>query len=459
MLHSVSRRGARTTSAVLVALVALATALTAAVAAPAHGANRVTPGGFTGYGFDQCITQSQEVMDTWLTTSPYWAVGVYIAGDSRFCGDDKQTELTPQWVGTQLRKGWRLLPITVGPQASCAVRYKDKVRIRPNPADDYAAAREQGRLEARDTVQRAKALGIVPGSTLWYDLEHVVPTSITPRCRASALAFLSAWTRTLHKLDYVSGMYSSASSWISILDDARVSSPKYAMPDRIWIAEWVKPESYRRPPTATPPSLLSQFIADDGWLPGNRMRQYRGGHDETYGGVTVNIDTNYLDLGPGTRPGKAAKLCGGIRVDFPRYRAVASGARSAQVHALKCFLKRKKLYGGKVNAFYNRGTVRAVRRFQETRGLGVTGRVGRSTWTVLLSEGRSEPVVKIGSGGAPVRRVQRALNAAVRAGLPVDGVFGPSTTAAVRTYQREVGLRSTGVVAADTWARLAAGAL
>jgi len=459
MLLSVSRRGAHTTSVVLIALVALATVLTGAVAAPAQAANRATPGGFTGYGFDQCVTQSQEVMDTWLTTSPYWAVGIYIAGDSRFCGDDKQTELTPEWVGTQLRKGWRLLPITVGPQASCAERYKDEVRIRPNPADDYAAAREQGRLEARDTVQRARALGIASRSTLWYDLEHVIPTSITPRCRASALAFLSAWTRTLHNLDYVSGFYSSASSWMAILDEARVFAPKYAMPDRIWIAEWVKPESYRRPPTATPPSLLSSYVDDDGWLPGNRMRQYRGGHDETYGGVTVNIDTNYLDLGPGTRPGKAAKLCGGIRIDFPRYRALARGARGAQVSALQCFLKRKRLYDGKVTGFYHRGTARAVRRFQDSRGLDVTGRVARGTWTVLLSEGRSEPVVKIGSGGAAVRRVQRALNAAVRAELAVDGIFGPSTTAAVRAYQREVGLRRTGVVAADTWARFAAGAL
>jgi hypothetical protein len=231
------------------------------------------------------------------------------------------------------------------------------------------------------------------------------------------------------------------------------------MPDRIWIAEWVKPESYRRPPTATPPSLLSSFIDDDGWLPGNRMRQYRGGHDETYGGVTVNIDTNYLDLGPGTRPGKAAKLCGGLRVDFPRYRTLARAARGAQVSALQCFLKRKRLYDGKVTGFYHRGTVRAVRRFQESRGLAVTGRAGRPTWTVLLSEGRSEPVVKIGSGGPAVRRVQRALNAAVRGELPVDGIFGPATTAAVRAYQREVGLPRTGVVAADTWASLAAGAL
>ena len=30
------------------------------------------------------------------------------------------------------------------------------------------------------------------------------------------------------------------------------------------------------------------------------MKQYQGGHDETWGGVTINIDRNYLDLGKGS---------------------------------------------------------------------------------------------------------------------------------------------------------------
>jgi peptidoglycan hydrolase-like protein with peptidoglycan-binding domain len=39
----------------------------------------------------------------------------------------------------------------------------------------------------------------------------------------------------------------------------------------------------------------------------------------------------------------------------------------------------------------------------------------------------------------------------------VDGIFGPATTRAVRAYQKQVGLRRTGVVAPDTWLRLQAG--
>jgi hypothetical protein len=456
-MHLSALRRSLTRAVVLLTSLLTALAGLAVLTSPAEAANRVTPGNFTGYGFDQCETQSQEVMDAWLTSSPYWAVGIYIAGDNRHCGDDRQVHLTPEWVSTQLANGWRLLPITVGPQAPCYVNPKKKVRIYNAPADDFAAAREQGRLEAIDTVQRAQALGIAPKSTLWNDMEAFDTTNV--RCRNSTLAFLSGWTEELHDLGYVSGVYSSAARGINALDDARVLEPgRFTMPDRVWIAEWVKPEAYRPPPTATPPTLLSAYVRDDGWMPNSRMRQYRGGHDEAYGGARVNIDTNYLHLGRGTRAGRAPRFCGGTQVDFPRYRRLVLGNRGAQVSALQCLMKRKRLYGGAITGVFNRDTESAVRRFQEARGLRANGRMLRSTWTILLSEG-PQPVLKIGSGGNTVRRVQRSLNAAVHAELAVDGIFGPSTTAAVRRYQREVGLRRTGVVATDTWTLLQVGSL
>src|SRR4051812_47424252 len=50
-----------------------------------QAANVVTPGDFTGYGFDQCLAPDQASMDRWLQSSPFLAVGIYIAGDSRAC--------------------------------------------------------------------------------------------------------------------------------------------------------------------------------------------------------------------------------------------------------------------------------------------------------------------------------------------------------------------------------------
>src|SRR3954454_11845685 len=112
----------------------------------AEAANPATPGDFTGYGFDQCTAPSQSAMDAWWKSSPYWAVGIYISGDSRGCRS--QPNLTSTWVATQLAHGWRLLPITLGPQASCnpkSPRYGTDERINPSTSDHYRAARDQGR--------------------------------------------------------------------------------------------------------------------------------------------------------------------------------------------------------------------------------------------------------------------------------------------------------------------------
>ncbi len=81
----------------------------------------MTPGNFRGYGFDQCLAPTQKAMDTWLKHSPFLAVGIYISGASRACRD--QPNLTPTWITTQLQNGWRLLPITLGPQAPCNPRF------------------------------------------------------------------------------------------------------------------------------------------------------------------------------------------------------------------------------------------------------------------------------------------------------------------------------------------------
>ena len=159
-----------------------------APAAKQLASNPVTPGNFTGLGFDQCLAPEQYKMDAWLEHSPFRAVGIYISGASRGCRD--QPNLTPTWISTQLAKGWRLLPITLGPQASCHPgfpRYGNDPVISPklNQAGSYAKAAKQGTAEASSAVAAAQALGIVPGSTLWYDLEGYDVTNT--RCRESSL--------------------------------------------------------------------------------------------------------------------------------------------------------------------------------------------------------------------------------------------------------------------------------
>jgi len=416
--------------------------------------NPVTPGTYTGLGFDQCHAPDQWKMDAWLEASPFRAVGIYISGASRGCRD--QPNLTPTWIGTQLANGWRLLPITLGPQASCNPsfpRYGNDpvISTKVNQAGVYQKAFDQGTAEATTTVAAAQALGIVPGSTLWYDLEGYNVTNTA--CRESSLYFLSAWTQQLHALGYVSGVYSSAGSGIKSLDDARVERPgTFALPDQIWIARWDGQAN-----TST------SYIRSDGWVPGNRVKQFQGGHDEKWGGVTINIDRNYLDLGAGTAPlPTASRRCHGTPVDLPNYPRLKAPSKGkspdpGQVSVLKCLLKEQGLFHGKVRGAWSDRLTKAVHAWQKQRGLGRTAMFSRRAWMTLLAAGPT-PVLNLGSTGEDVRRVQRALNAASpRTALTVTGIYDQPTQAAVLAWQAKHAIAENGVAGPATWAALQAG--
>lgn len=425
--------------ATLAGLSLVATSLLATT--PAQADNVATPGNFTGYGFDQCLAPTQYKMNTWLKHSPYLAVGIYISGDSRACRS--QPSLTTTWISRQLRKGWRLLPIALGPQASCQPRfprYSDDFKISPWPGDTgrYATARKQGRAEANHNVTDADALGIAKGSTLWYDMEGFDLGNT--HCRESALAFTHAWTRRVKDLGFVAGFYSSASSGIKMLDDARINRPgEFTLPDRIWIARWDGVAN-----TST------TYIGDQGWRPGGRMKQYRGGHDEVWGGVRINIDTNYLDLGLGS-VAPPVDHCNGTKVSFWKYPAIKPGSTEApKVKALQCLLREKDMYTGRLHGRYNLRTQAAVARWQSARSLPTSTKFSRANWVKFLAEGNGS-VLKFGSAGEAVRRVQRALNAARAGRLGVDGTFARATDQALRTWQDRVGIDVSGVVATQSW--------
>ena len=417
----------------------------------------VTPGDFTGYGFDQCLAPNQQQMDTWLQSSPFLSVGIYISGNSRACRS--QPNLTPAWIRKQLNRGWRILPITLGPQASCQPRfprYDDDPTIIPKPGKNkrYPKARAQGTAEATKAVDAAAALGIAPGSTLWYDLEGFDLRNT--RCRESALAFLSTWTVQIRALGYVSGVYSSAGSGIKMLDDARVNQRKdVTVPDMIWVARWDGRANVE---------TEAAYLRSDGWR-GARVKQYQGGHNETWGGVTINIDRNFLDVGRGSFA-EPAVHCGGVKVAYGRYPVLAPATANAvppkgKVKALQCLLQERGLYTGAIDGTYGKRTIAAANAYQEQRGFAVSEKWTKRHWVSLLATGDRRPVLKFGSAGAEVRRVQRALNAVMDRTTPLkaSGVFDAVTGEALRAWQRKVGLEASAVVGTDDWKLLLAGTL
>ena len=93
-------------------------------------------------------------------------------------------------------------------------------------------------------------------------------------------------------------------------------------------------------------------------------------------------------------------------------------------------------------------TTDAVRTFQARRGLPQTGIADQATWRALVI-----PLAP-GSKGEAVLAVQRALDEKRAAGVPLDGILGASTMAAVVAFQQHLGISPSGAVDATTWQAL-----
>jgi len=432
------RRAATTTMAGAAALIAaLVLSGSTPLLTPVASSNPVTPGPITGYGFDRCQTPSQSAMTAWHEHSPFRAVGVYMSGSLRYCSD--QPNLTPTWVHTQLAAGWRLLPIHLGRQANCTTvaRYQAH-RISALATNNYAYARSQGAAEAKEAVAAAAKLGLPRHSTIFYDLESFDIGKSS--CRDSALRFLGAWTTELKKLGYASGVYSSASTGIKMLDDARVdASNTVPLPSYIWIGDWNDKRN-----------TASTYIRADGW-PGRRLHQYHGGHDATYGGVTMNIDSDYLDL-------HGFPKCTSTDVNRTSYRFTTPDVRRDLVTPLQCLLKKLGYYPQTVTGAWNTWTTKAVQAFQAKLHHPQSVAFSRSDWVALLSAGTQRTVLKPGVKGWDVIRAQRALNAATSAGLTITGTYNSATQRAAAAYQKANGISpAQGIIATLTWRYLTLG--
>ena len=135
--------------------------------------------------------------------------------------------------------------------------------------------------------------------------------------------------------------------------------------------------------------------------------------------------------------------------------APSAWAGSPRVAALQVALRHHGVYAGTVDGVSGPATATAVRRFQARRGLTADGVVGPRTRRAFGALGRhpigSRPL-RAGQTGWDVAALQFALGVKGFAGGPVDGGFGPRTTAAVQRLQRYAGLPADGVAGPATMA-------
>ncbi len=256
-----------------IALAAAAIVATAVLTAVVHAAPRTATVGrttFTGYGFDTCGAPSLSALGAWLA-SPYRAIGIYLGGVNRACPDGN---LSASWVESAASGGWNLFPLYVGLQAPC-VGQTDLARIDP------ASAASEGAAAAADAASRAAFFGLATGVPIYFDMEGYATDD--PACTQAVQQFVSAWVGRLHALGYVAGVYGSAAS--TMRDMVSLASSGAPAPDQIDIGNWNGNASVFGDP----------YVPDGDWVHHQRIHQYRGGHTETWGGVTMNVDDDYLD--------------------------------------------------------------------------------------------------------------------------------------------------------------------
>ena len=127
------------------------------------------------------------------------------------------------------------------------------------------------------------------------------------------------------------------------------------------------------------------------------------------------------------------------------------GSADPAVRDLQEALRTLGFYSGPISGVCSATTETAVKAFQQAKGITVDGIVGRVTWINIDEADQSEPVLKVGSAGLPVRRAQKRMSLVGYQVGGVDGRYGAQTEAAVKTLQQQHSIAADGVVGRKTW--------
>lgn len=138
----------------------------------------------------------------------------------------------------------------------------------------------------------------------------------------------------------------------------------------------------------------------------------------------------------------------GCLADEQQAQAVA--AARAYTSALQQDLTTAGYYGGAIDGVYGPLTTQAVEDLQQTAGLPVTGTVDKATAEALQSELVAQGETAAQDAVASTAAVQQTLKLAGFWDGPVDGVWTPELTEAVKELQVELGVEPTGAVDAAT---------
>lgn len=178
---------------------------------------------------------------------------------------------------------------------------------------------------------------------------------------------------------------------------------------------------------------------------------------------TPNDSTNYESITGSIKLWNKSTSSGGsyyapVVPDMPM---VYWGCTGDAVKTLQEKLNAKGFNSGNVDGIFGAKTYAAVTAFQKANSLGVDGIVGKLTWAKLydatpvnVTPVTTQPMLRTGSRGDAVRKLQELLNAKGYTCGSVDGIFGSKTYAAVLAFQKANGLAADGIVGSLTWGKL-----
>ena len=186
--------------------------------------------------------------------------------------------------------------------------------------------------------------------------------------------------------------------------------------------------------------------------------------NKSYGWTYTPTDTNYttrtgtIKLWSKSSGGGSGRTAAVVAPDMPMlYRGCTGDA----VKTLQETLNTKGFDSGNVDGIFGAKTYAAVTAFQKANSLGVDGIVGKLTWAKLydatpvnVTPVTTQPMLRTGSRGDAVRKLQELLNALGYDCGSVDGIFGSKTKAAVLAFQKANGLGADGIVGPLTWGKL-----
>ena len=186
--------------------------------------------------------------------------------------------------------------------------------------------------------------------------------------------------------------------------------------------------------------------------------------NKSYGWTYTPSDTNYTTLTGSIQLWHKSTSSGGgsyYAPTVPDMPMLYRGCTGDAVKTLQEKLNAKGFNSGNVDGIFGAKTYAAVTAFQKANSLGVDGIVGKLTWAKLydatpvnVTPVTTQPMLRTGSRGDAVRKLQELLNALGYDCGSVDGIFGSKTKAAVLAFQKANGLGADGIVGPLTWGKL-----